>query len=130
MTKSEYRQKECRTQKLEVSRKEIEAAKSQIRRAGSKASIKLVQLSRQPEVSARLRAVRGSAGLLWVRRILGWCNLAFILSIPLALIYISPWWWALAMAVLIFVLINLIQGEINLELGARLLAVNRKLKLD
>jgi hypothetical protein len=55
-----------------------------------------------------------------VQRILGWCNLLFILSIPLAFVFITPWWWwVLAAGILIFVLINLIQGELNLELGAR-----------
>jgi hypothetical protein len=101
---------------VDISREEIEV-------------IKLVRLMRQPTVSARLRMIRGTQTLLWVRRILRWCNLAFILSIPVAFVFISPWWWVLAVAVLLFILINLIQGELNLELGARVLAVNRKMKL-
>lgn len=48
----------------------------------------------------------------------------------IAFVFITPWWWVLAMTTLIFVLINLIQGELNLELGARVLAVNRKTKFD
>lgn len=115
---------------LDVSREEIEALKSQIRQAGSGASIKLQLLTRQPAVSARLRMIRGTQTLLWVHRVLGWCNLLFILSIPLAFVFITPWWWVLAMTTLIFVLINVIQGELNLELGARVLAVNRKTKFD
>ena len=115
---------------LDVSHEEIEAIKSQIRRAGSKASVKLVSLTRQPAVSARLRMIRGTQTLLWAQRILRWCNLLFILSIPFAFIFIAPWWWVLTMSILIFVLLNLIQGELNFELGARVLAVNRKLKVE
>lgn len=116
---------------LDVSREEIDAIKSQIRRAGdSEANVKLVRLTRQPAVSARLRMIRGTQTLLWVQRILGWCNLLFILSISIGFVFITPWWWVLAAGILIFVLINLIQGELNLELGARVLAVNRKMKIE
>jgi hypothetical protein len=115
---------------LNVSREEIEAIKSQIRRSGSEALIKLTRLTRQPHVSASLRMIRGTQTLLWAQRVLRWCNLLFILSIPLAFVFITPWWWVIAVAALLFVLINLIQGEINLELGARVLVANRKMKID
>lgn len=113
---------------LDVSGEEIGAIKSQIRRAGSKASVKLVRLTRQPAVAVRLRAIKGTQKLLWISRILGWCSLLLMLLTPFALYFITPWWWTLVLAALLFILINLIQGEINLELGARLLAVNRKMK--
>ena len=68
--------------------------------------------------------------MLWVHQILGWCNLLFILSIPLAFVLMTPRWWVFTAATLIFVLINLIQGEINPELSARVLAVSRKLRIE
>ncbi len=115
---------------LDVSRDEIEAIKSEIRRAGSGASVKLTRLTRQPGVTARLRLIPGTRTLLWVHRLLGWSNLALIVSIPLSFVYLTPGWRVLVLSALILVLLNVIQGEINLELGARVLVISRRMKIE
>ncbi|HEX7176735.1 MAG TPA: hypothetical protein VF240_15830 [Pyrinomonadaceae bacterium] len=113
---------------LEITRGEIAAAKSEVRRAGAGAYVKLARALRGGDARARLRAVPGSPKLLLASRLLAWCKPFLVLLSPLSLLAAPSWWWALAGVAAAFLLLNAAQTEVNLELGARLLAADRKRK--
>lgn len=118
----------------DIPREEIVIAKarikSQLRRAGPAGYAELVRATRHPAAAVRLLAVPGTRKLQRVSRLLSWCYPLLVLAAPLALLAAASWWLALALVVFLFLLLNAAMTEVNLELGARLLAVNRMLKQE
>lgn len=113
---------------IRVSAEEISATKAEIRRAGSEACIKLVRVTHHPSTRSCLRVIQGTETLLRVRNILGWFYPLLVLFVPLAIVFITPWSYALVLIAMLFLLLNSLQSEINLELGARFLVIHRRSK--
>ncbi len=116
-------------QKISVTREEIENLKTGLRRAGRSSYAKIVRVAHQKSVEPRLNSISGTKQLLRLSRILGWLYPLPIIALPTAVFLITPWWSGLALIIVLLVLINSVHTETNLELGARLLALNRRLRL-
>ena len=113
---------------IRVSTEEISDVKAEIRRAGSEAYVKLVRVTHHPSTRSCLRVIQGMETLLRARTILGWFYPLLVLFVPLAIMFITPWSYALVLIAILFILLNSLQSEINLELGARFLVVHRRSK--
>lgn len=116
-------------QKISVTREEIESLKAGLRRAGRSSYAEVVRVVHQKAVEPRLNTISGTKRLLRLSRVLGWLYPLLILALPPAVFLITPWWSGLALIVILLFLVNSIHTETNLELGARLLALNRRIRL-
>ena len=110
----------------DITREEIAAVKAQLRRSGPKAYAKLVRAALHPDAPGRLRAFPGTRKLQRVSLLLGWCFPVLALAAPLALLVTASWPRALALVAALLLILNSARTEVNLELGARLLAAERR----
>jgi len=113
---------------INVSREEIEKLKAELRRAGRESYAKMVQVAHQKSVEPYLDSIPSSKQLLKTSRLLGWLYPLLIFALSPAVIYITPWWSGLALIIALLLLTNSVHTEINLELGARLISINRQTK--
>ena len=60
--------------------------------------------------------------------LLGWCFPVLALAAPLALLVTASWPLALALVAVVLLVLNSARTEVNLELGARLLAAERRVR--
>lgn len=112
----------------DITREEIAAVKAQLRRAGSKAYAKLVPAALHPDAPGRLRAFPDTRRLQRISLLLGWCFPVLALAAPLALLVTASWLRALALVAVVLLILNSARTEVNLELGARLLAAERRVR--
>lgn len=111
-----------------VSRKEIKIVKYQLRRTGSGGYAKITRLTHDGAVVPFLSSNRETKRLLQISRILGWLYPLSILALAPAYFFIEPWWAGNLLILLLLFGLNSVHTKINLELGARLLVINRKYK--
>ncbi|HXG85172.1 MAG TPA: hypothetical protein VNI84_14220 [Pyrinomonadaceae bacterium] len=116
-------------QKISVTREEIEKIKAGLRRTGRSGYAKIVRIAHQKAVEPRLSLISGTSRLLRLSRILGWFYPLLILALPPAVFLMTPWWSGLALIIFLLFLVNSVHTETNLEIGARLLALNRRINL-
>ncbi len=116
-------------QKISVTREEIEKIKAGLRRTGRSGYAKIVRIANQKAVEPRLILISGTSRLLRLSRILGWFYPLLILALPPAVFLMTPWWSGLALIIFLLFLVNSVHTETNLEIGARLLALNRRINL-
>jgi len=116
-------------QKISVTREEIQSLKTGLRRTGRAGYTKIVRIAHQKAVGTRLNSISGTNRLLRLSRILGWLYPLLVLALPPAVFLITPWWSGLALIITLLFLVNSVHTETNLEIGARLLALNRRIKL-
>lgn len=113
---------------ISVSREEIEILKSQLRRTGVGGYAKITRLTHDGALAPILRSNRKTKLLLQISRILGWLYPLCILALAPAYFFFNPWWAGILFVIFLLLGLNLVHTEINLELGARLLVINRKSK--
>lgn len=112
-----------------VSREEIKILKSQLRRAGAGVYSKITRLTHDAAVAPVLCSNRETKRLLQISRFLGWLYPFCFLALAPAYFFIKPWWAGLGLIVFLILGLNSVHTEINLELGARFLILNRKSKV-
>jgi hypothetical protein len=71
----------------------------------------------------------GNVPKFFERPLLAWLYPLSILALAPAYFFIEPWWAGILLILLLLFGLNSVHTEINLELGARLLVINRKSKV-
>ena len=112
----------------DIAREEVAAVKAQLRRAGPKAYAKLVRAALHPNAPGQPRAFPGTRRLQRISLLLGWCFPIAALAAPLALLVTASWLRAFALVAVVLLILNSARTEVNLELGARLLAAERRVR--
>jgi hypothetical protein len=121
--------KEAGLPDIEISREEIAATKAEIKRTGSDGYVEMMKVMKHPMAVSRARLYPQTRKLQLARTLVGLFNLLFLLIVPLALFLTTKWYWALAaIAFYYFVLNSGIQSSLNLELGTRMLLLDRKME--
>ena len=113
-------------QTAKVSRAEIEALKSYITQGGSDAYVEMMRVIQHPMAVVRARIYPQTRVLQLARTFLSLFNSIFILIAPLVLLFTTRWWWAVAAVAFWYFALNWIQTAVNIELGARLIAIDQK----
>ncbi len=116
-------------QKISFTREEIETLKAGLRRTGRTGYAQIVRVAHQKAVEPRLNSISGTHRLLRLSRMMGWLYPLLALALPPAVFLITPWWSGLTLIITLLFLVNSVHTKTNLEIGAWLLALNRRIKL-
>ncbi|HZE68113.1 MAG TPA: hypothetical protein VE135_01145 [Pyrinomonadaceae bacterium] len=113
---------------MEISREEIAATKAEIRRRGSDGYVEMMKVM-HPMALAHARFYPQEPKLQLACALVWLFNLLFLLIVPLALFLTTSWYWGLAAVVFYYLVLNLgVQSALNLELGARMVLLDRKME--
>ena len=118
--------KEAGFPEVKVSRAEIASIKAEIRKLGPDRYQEMVRVMSHPMAVIRVRLIPGTHALQYALDVLILINRLFLI-LAVILLFAVGWKWALAAAILWYFVLSPLQTHINYEIGARLLAVDRKL---
>lgn len=108
---------------LEIRRSEIIVMKNLIMADGKSGYSEMLRVMSHPAAIARVRMIPGTHTLQWLLNsciILGRVGIIFIV----VLLLLRLWWWALGCIVIEYLIVCVIQTQINYEIAARLFVLD------
>lgn len=97
--------------------------KQMLRKSSAKEYGTIVQRLSQP-AAERILMIPGTLKFVRIQKVLIPFNQFFVLLVPIVLLFSLGWIWAAAALGFWYLVLNRLQTEINLELGARLLCLD------
>ncbi|MFQ5853656.1 MAG: hypothetical protein ACE5JU_24110 [Candidatus Binatia bacterium] len=120
--------KESGLPEVEVSRPEITSIKAELKALGPDGYQEMLRVMSHPAAVFRVRAIPGTQALQFALNVLIIANSVFvILPLILVLLFAVGWASALVAGLLWYFVLSPLQTEMNYEICARLMAVDRKL---